>query len=402
MARMLAGVHLEVLKRSAERDEGDFAGTPTHPALVARPVPQGDPLLARCISPDSDKPLKEILPQFIAERKAKPHTNYESVITVRMLDEFLGEQKALYRITRADVRAFKNALAETPSNYVKRFPGKPIPQAIKANKERAKPFPTLNVRTINDKYLGRLHSIFNWCVKNDLIPDNPAANQKIETVKDSAPTRINFSPDDLSRIFGKHFAKRPLDEDQWAMLISLFTGMRASELGQIKLDSIRHERGVLVFAVEEMTKTSGSKRLIPVHSMLIELGLDKRVAELRRAQQTHLFPNWHRDCEDTRRKTEGNGKPPMINHFYPRFIPRRFNTTYMPKVGIHDSRKVWHSFRHTFKTGLARAGVSRSVQDDLCGHDDNSAGAAYIHDTSIEAMKEAIEKLRFDGFELKP
>jgi hypothetical protein len=45
-------------------------------------------------------------------------------------------------------------------------------------------------------------------------------------------------------------------------------------------------------------------------------------------------------------------------------------------------------------------GVPRSMQDDLCGHDDNSAGAAYVHDTSVEAMKEAIEKLRFDGFEL--
>jgi hypothetical protein len=40
------------------------------------------------------------------------------------------------------------------------------------------------------------------------------------------------------------------------------------------------------------------------------------------------------------------------------------------------------------------------MQDDLCGHADNSAGAGYVHDTSVEAMKEAIEKLTFDGFKL--
>ena len=34
------------------------------------------------------------------------------------------------------------------------------------------------------------------------------------------------------------------------------------------------------------------------------------------------------------------------------------------------------------------------------GHADNSAGAGYVHGSSVEAMKEAIEKLRFDGFDL--
>jgi integrase len=89
-----------------------------------------------------------------------------------------------------------------------------------------------------------------------------------------------------------------------------------------------------------------------------------------------------------------------LNHYFPRFIPRAFNRMILPKAGIHDSRKTWHSFRHTFKTGLARAGVPRSMQDDLCGHTDSSAGAGYVHGESVEAMKEATEKLRFDGFAL--
>jgi hypothetical protein len=54
----------------------------------------------------------------------------------------------------------------------------------------------------------------------------------------------------------------------------------------------------------------------------------------------------------------------------------------------------------TTQIELKRAGVPRSMQDDLCGHADNSAGAGYVHGASVEAMKEAIEKLKFDGFEL--
>jgi hypothetical protein len=38
------------------------------------------------------------------------------------------------------------------------------------------------------------------------------------------------------------------------------------------------------------------------------------------------------------------------------------------------------------------------VRDQLCGHTDNSTGAGYVHDGSVEAMKAAIEKLTFDGF----
>jgi integrase len=83
------------------------------------------------------------------------------------------------------------------------------------------------------------------------------------------------------------------------------------------------------------------------------------------------------------------------------FIPKAFiRTIRSAEIGIPDPRKTFHSLRHTFKTALDRAGVPRSMQDDLCGHEDNSAGAGYVHGESVEAMKEAIEKLRFDGFPL--
>jgi integrase len=403
-ARALALSELESLTRTAERDEGDFTGKPDHPLLTEKPksVNPTDALSVRILGPDSTKTLTEILPLFLKERGATGRSDYDSEVTVRMLDEILEEARPVYRITRADITAYKRALSETPSNYTKRFNGAKLPDAIKANKARAVPFPLLHAKTINGKYLSKLHSLLNWCVRNDIIPDNPSTGIKVDSVKGKgAPPRVNFSPDDLTRIFDAKAFTDPKTslETQWAMLISLFSGMRASELAQLKLDSIRHERGVLVFAVEEETKNSGSQRIIPLHSFLLERGLEKLVEDLRAKRTTHLFPNWHRKGIEAKSRAMTRGTP-TLNLYFPHFIPKRFNDTYLPEVGIQDSRKSWHSFRHTFKTGLARAGVARHIQDDLCGHTDNSAGGAYIHETSVEALKNAVEQLQFDGFKL--
>ena len=403
--RALAVAELELLARGAERDEGDFTGQPTDPLLTAKPEPivATDTLAARIISDSSTKTLSEIVPDFVKERGASPQTNYECKGTARMFEEYLGEAKAVYTITRHDVRGFKNALSDLPLNYTKRFPGLTLMEAIKENRARATPFPTLNARTINEKYLSKLLSMFNWCVRNDVIPDNPADRIKVDTVKDKGkPPRVNFSPSDLGKIFSRELfdTSKNFDEQQWAMLAALFTGARTSELAQIKLDSIRHERGSLVVAIEEDTKNIGSQRLIPIHSALITLGFETHVATLRHSGATHLFPVWYRKGMEAKKRAEDAGVV-TLNHHFPRFIARAFNVTIKKKVGIHDSRKTFHSFRHTFKTGLARAGVPRSMQDDLCGHTDNSAGAKYVHGESVEAMKEAIEKLRFDGFALE-
>ena len=400
-ARALATAELESLRRTAERDEGDFSGKPLDPLLTDTPkiAPKDDPLIARAMSVESQNSLSDLLPLYMKERGAKARSDYDSAVTVRMLEEFLQEKRPLYRITRQDVNAFKRALGETPSNYTKRFGGLRLPEAIKANKARKTPYPNLNTKTINDKYLSKLHSILNWCVRNDLIPDNPATGIKVEAVKDkSTPSRIPFSPSDLTRLFSpEHFGSdKPLAEFEWAMLISLFSGMRASELAQIKLDSIRHERGILVFAVEEETKTSGSRRIVPVQKTLIELKLPSHIEKLRKNGAYHLFPDWHGKGLEDKARARANGSV-TLNQYFPRFIPKRFNDTYMAKVGIQDSRKSWHSFRHTFKTGLARAGVPRPIQDDLCGHSVYSAGGVYILEISVEAMKEAIDKLHFDG-----
>ncbi|TCT12657.1 phage integrase family protein [Tepidamorphus gemmatus] len=406
LARDLAGVQLETIKRSEERDRGEFGGKPTNPLLVETPDTATDPLTARIISPESTKTLTDLLPEFIKERGAKPSMNHEYAVAVRMLYEHIGEPVPVYRITRQTMQGFRRALTETPANYAKRFPGMTLPEAIKANVKRAAPYETLSAVTIADKWLPRLNTILKWCADIDAIPDNPATGITVTRVKSTEKPRVHFDPSDLVKLFGgPAFAPgEAFGEFQWSLLVSLYSGTRPSELAQLRLDSIRHVRNVLVLSIEEETKNVGSQRLIPVHKDLIRLGFNDRVASLRQAGETHMFPEWYRQGLEAKakaeRKAKATGEHVTLNQFFPRFIPRRFNVTYRAKVGITDKRKDFYAFRHTFKTGLSYAGVNRDIRDYLTGHHDTSAGSVYVHDISIERMHEAINQLRFDGFPL--
>jgi integrase len=411
VARAFAAIELEALSRTAERDEGDFNGRPTHPLLTEpapKPTPAPDDKLGvRIISDDSTKTLAELLPRFLAERGASGANQSEHHVSVRMFQEFLGEPTPVYKVTRSHLNGYKTALMQTPSNYVKRFPGMTLPQAIEANQKRASPFPKLHSRTVA-KWLARLHALLNWCVQNDVIPDNSAAGVKIRFKEDSGKaSRSDFSPGDLSKIFAPPMfdPSKPFGEDQWAMLISIFSGTRPSELAQIKLDSIRRVRGVLVFQVEEETKNRGSQRMIPVHKALLDLGLEQRIAELRKAGETNLFPVWYQQGQHARKLAEDGaereGRAVTINQHYPKYLPKRINVTYLPSINVKAKGKDFYSFRHCFKTGLSLAGVSKDIRDYLTGHHDKSPGSVYEHDVSIEAMKEAIDRLSFDGVDLK-
>lgn len=397
-ARALAVAELESLARTVERDDGDFTGKPSNPLLTEKPqaVPaKADPLAARMLCDDSAKPLSELLPAFLKERNASPHVNFEYHATVRLFEEVCGEPKPVYAITRQDVRAFKDALGETPAYAAKHFKGMTLPEAVKANKARKAPLPTLDSWTIGAKRLSQLRSVLAWCADNEAIPDNPAAAVKINAVR-RKDGKLDFSPGDLAKIFAPGRFRKPYGESEWAQLIGLFTGARASEIAQIQLDAIRHQRGCLVLEITGKLKTASSRRLIPIHSSLIVMGFERHVEKLRKGGATHLFPVWYRKGIESKRTAEANGSL-TLNHYFPRFIPKQFNRA-LKEIGI-EGRKSFHSLRHTFAAALDLAGAPQSVRFALTGHVDSSVHGGYLHAT-IEAMHDAIEKLHFDGFAL--
>lgn len=383
LLKALAGVELDVLAAIEARDRNMVHLPEPRSELLAAPEPEAEPTVERVKRGGAT--LTEILMAFHQERTAGKRTlaaktMEEHKVAVRMFDEFMGGKAAARSITRTDILAYKQALLRTPSRYSMRFPGLTLPQAIKANEKREKPFPTLDPATINMKWLSHLSTLFCWASNNGYIDDNPAIGVRVDEGNGyKEPSRVPFSQDDLKRIFGSElFTQKPYGTKQWAMLLALYTGARSSsEIARIRLCDVFEEQGVPVIMLALASKNQHSKRLVPIHKKLIELGFLGHVAALRKRDQERLYPDW--EPEDK--------------------INRWFLRSYRNEVGINDGRKVFHSFRHTLKTALARYGVNRDVSDLITGHKDQSVGGIYIGDASVtmvKAMAEGLNRVEFN------
>ena len=383
--RALAEVQLDALARFEERDRGVvYPGEPRSELLL---MPEADTDQKTVGSPRKQAggaSLSDVLAAFHKERTAGSRslalrTMEEHKVAVRMFEEFIGSAVSVRSIARADVLAYKQALLQTPSRYTLRFPGLTLPQAIKANEKRKEPFQTLDPATINMKWLSHLSTILRWASNNGYIEANPAVGVRVDEGNGfKERSRVPFTQDDLKRIFGSDLFKEPdYKTKQWALLLALYTGARSSsEIARIRLRDVYEEQGIPVIMLAMASKNQHSKRLVPIHAHLIDRGLLKYVELLRNAGETRLFPDW--EPEDK--------------------INRWFLRSYRSEVGINDPRKVFHSFRHTLKTALARYGVNRDVSDLITGHKDQSVGGIYIGDASttmVKAMAEGLNRVEF-------
>jgi hypothetical protein len=159
LARTLAAIHLETFSQKAARDQGNFEQDRKHPLLKPPKATPDDSLKVRILGPDSERTLGELSEQFAKEKATGDRTRHDNRVMIRMLEEHLGDPLPIYRLTRQHVHAFKRSLADAPANHSKRFPGMTLPEAIKANKARSKPYPLLNpARSMTNIFRGCMRS----------------------------------------------------------------------------------------------------------------------------------------------------------------------------------------------------------------------------------------------------
>ncbi len=95
-------------------------------------------------------------------------------------------------------------------------------------------------------------------------------------------------------------------------------------------------------------------------------------------------------------------------------VTRIYTDNYLPQVGgrdaaywlpllalFTDSRKVFHSFRHTFKDICRKVGIEEAVHDALTGHTGNSVSRKYGNEQyPLEPLFEAMERYDIAGLDL--
>ncbi|WP_045761248.1 site-specific integrase [Xanthomonas albilineans] len=196
--------------------------------------------------------------------------------------------------------------------------------------------------------------------------DNPASGhasvpKQLKKQRAKSHGSQAFTPDQVKRIFDpENFKRLKGDAARWLPLILLYTGARSNEVARLELEDCREEDGIPIFhftwmGEDKSLKTDASDRKTPVHPDLIKLGLWERVARLKAAGETKLFPELSFDAK--------NGPAGRTQHAFSR---------YLVKLGIKargGGRVGHHSFRDTVIGALKAAGVHREMREEYTGHE---------------------------------
>ena len=237
------------------------------------------------------------------------------------------------------------------------------------------------------KYLGCFKEFMRYAVKEEIIQnsmndfiDMPARSDRQE--------RTYFSPEDLHKIFNPatypdpHLRKNPARF--WIPIIALYHGCRANEISQLDVDDIVQEKGIPCISIndnaeDKSVKNKGSKRVIPIHPKLIDMGFLYYVEYQRREKQRKLF-----SVLTYRPRT---GYATIVHHWFAR---------YLDNLNITDKAKVFHSFRHTFETKAVEKRIPSEYQNAICGWTDRGVGQrVYAHKKDIRVMLEELSKIEY-------
>jgi integrase len=305
--------------------------------------------------------ISGVIDKYADEAKInwRAKTKDENLSILNLFKEVVGDVP-IQSINRMKIGEFKQTLMKLPPNMKKnpRYRKKSISEILKMEVPK-----TLSKTTVA-KYLTRVGALFEYALKNGLYEGaNPATGMNPPKDKRAHEARAPFVKDELVKLFhSDDYIEDRHDKSYqfWMPILALFTGARLNELAQLHLSDIRQaEDGVWVFDINDeegkRLKAKSSKRIIPIHSFLLnDLNFRSHVEHLKAKGEQRLFP-------ELKEGRDGFG----------RNVSRWFNETYRQKCGIvfTDGRKRdFHSFRDTFITHLVHQKVNDRMRLQVAGH----------------------------------
>lgn len=243
--------------------------------------------------------LKEMVAKFIGEelRAGRWVTRSESQKRqyFDLLQEILGADRDATKIRPMDVQHVKNVLLKYPKNRNKKPETKNLQVSALLELQGVE---TLEIKTVNT-YLQTYGSLFGWAKRNGYVSENVFDGVTIkESKRSSEAGRDAFSSDQLKAILHElELNERGLinkEYQKWGPLIAIYTGARLNEISQLQLDDIREQDGIWCFDFNDegeakKLKTTTSRRMVPVHRRLLELGLLSYTEQLRASKQPRFF-----------------------------------------------------------------------------------------------------------------
>ena len=266
-----------------------------------------------------------------------------------------GGRRMLHLLTEQQALDMVAALSLIPSHAR----GREIPSAaelLKSTHEEK----TLGSGTIGD-HITQFAAFLEWAIRSK---HHPGPNHFKGAPKPGGGTAEGgaeaFTRSELEKIFDPAlFASMSRPHRFWGPILGLFTGARSNELAQLRLVDFVDEGGLKCIQITHdpaggtRTKNAASKRTLPLHPKLFEIGLQDYLDDLKALGFDELFPNLPIDKQGKREK----------------YLSRDFNELHLKNLGIWKPRqKVFHSFRDTATQAMTDAEVKDFFIDSWLGH----------------------------------
>lgn len=271
---------------------------------------------------------------------------------------FLGLDTDVKTITLDDIDELKEFLETFPN--ISRLPYKNMTFEELINLEEVPEEMVISTDT-QCKYLKIVKQFFKFLLESGLVNHNPCS---LLIMPDSdSKKREPFTKEDIDILFNEF---ESLDDRKYIYYTLAYTGMRPSEFWKCK---IAYEDEIFYFDLTDKSlnlKTANSKRKIPLHNKLVELGIQDKLKFL-----------------------QDEFKQASISNYFNKNIKTLLE---------NEESKIMYSFRHTVATELKRADVDMDKISEILGHSyENSSvtKTTYANPYSLQQLKEAIENLEY-------
>lgn len=339
----------------------------------------------------------------VRKSKAKTYNAYSEKgewATLRLLQEFLREDKPIASITREEAREFRDKLTQYPA------------KTRSAERQKMSFHELIGIdpevyctETVNQRVTS-MATLFNWFVAEDLVSKNPFKGLQIEDPDSDTDMnkRMAFNKDDIEKIFhlpvwtSKEFKT---EWEFWLPLLLLHTGARIGELCQLEKKDIVQDNDIWCISINDQpteqepldlweyarkrVKSKTSLRNVPIHFQLCKLGFLDYVWSKPEGRIFEITPQ--------------NGK-------WSHNPSRRFNEVLLVDADVKIFRKkTFYSFRHTVLNELKQQRVALEERGQLAGHSVTldreghrfaEITALYGDEFEIMLMFENVMKLNFE------
>jgi integrase len=259
LARAIYKANIRSLEFVKARNEGQIVETP-----------KLEPLKPNALL------LSQAFDRWRIEHQGPQKTANEFLAQIRRFISLHGDLP-IDRITKAHVREFKDAMLKWPANLSNAERKRPVGEVLKAYEGLE--VPRLSPKTINEKCLAPLKAVLTHCEKDGLIESNPSVGIRAKESKLTEVSRLPYTDGDLRTLLAfPIFTENARPEGgggeaaKWLPLLAMFSGARLEEIAALAKEDFGVEEGVQFMRLTGRVKNTASRRKIPIHSQLIDLG----------------------------------------------------------------------------------------------------------------------------------